>query len=579
MVVIKLAAFSGEKPIISARLLPETAATAAADFRLDDGALTPCRKNAPAGATVAADARTIYRHGDQWLSWPDDVHAVAGPVAEDRLYFTGDGAPKMRLDGTVYPLALPAPTIKPTAALTGTGDGDTVTRNYAWTWVTQFGEESAPSPVSDGIDWKPGQTVTISGFQSPPPGRGITLQRIYRSQTGSAGTYLYLIDERAASSANYVDTKPADDFDEALPSSGWTPPPDDMRGLVSMANGMMAGFRGKEVWFSEPWRPHAWPDRYVMTVNTEIVGLASIGTVLVVMTKGSPYLMAGAHPDSIQSAKLEANFACINGRAIVDLGFAVCYPAEQGLVTVTADGAVKLATASLFSREDWLSFTPSNIVAAQHSGAYVMSYDTIDGNGARYAGSLLINVGAAEYLVRSNTVMSACWYDSDRSALYFTENGNGSVFRFDDPDMPVATGFWKSKEFWTTRPENFGAILVDVDQSRIKSDTAIAAELASIIENNETVLAAGFMDDGISDAAIGELTIGGDDLMRPPNYYSVTVTVFADGVAIRTFKPTGNVDRLPAKSKSRKWEIAVSSSVSVSQIIMAGTVDELRGQM
>lgn len=578
MVVVKLSAFAGEKPLIAARLLPETAATAASNLRLDDGALTPTRKSRPIGQNTINAAKTLFRHGTQWLSWASAVNAVPGPVAEDRLYYTGDGAPKMRVAGSVFPLALPAPASTPTATVSGVGDGDTASRTYVWTWVTDFGEESAPSPTSEIIDWRPGQTVTLTGFENAPAGRNITRQRIYRSQTGTSGTYLYFIDERAATAADYTDTVAVDDFGEALPSSGWTPPPDDMAGLISMPNGMMAAHRGREVLFSEPWRPHAWPDRYTMTCETEVVGLASIGSVLIVMTRGAPYLMSGTHPDSVVSQKLEANFACINPRGIVDLGFAVCYPAEHGLVTVAADGTVRLATEQLFSREDWLAFSPSTIVAAQHAGAYLFAYDTNDLNGSRYSGALMINVSAGDFLVRTDELMAAMWYDQNKGALYFIEPNDTNIRRFDDPDMPSATAFWKSKEFWTTRPENFGALVIDMGAAKLFSDAVIAQETSAIIASNTSLLASGSLNSELNGRAINASPLASDPLKRSGSYDAVTVTVYGDGKLVRSFKPSGGVDRLPAKAKARRWEISVSANIQITQIMMAGTVDELRGQ-
>lgn len=579
MSVIKLSAFAGEKPLISARLLPETAATAAANVRLDDGALTPTRKSSYQGIQMPLGSRTIYRHGNEWLSWMTEVNAVPGPVAEDRLYYTGDGAPKMRVGGAVYPLALAAPPAAPVASVSGTGNGDTITRTYVWTWVTAFGEESAPSPASAIVEWKPGQTVTLSGFTVAPAGRAITKQRIYRSQTGTSGTYLYLIAERAAATVNFADTIAVDAFQEALPSSGWTPPPDDMQGLISMPNGMMAAFSGRDVLFCEPWRPHAWPDRYTMTCEKPVVGLAALGSVLIVMTEGAPYIMSGSHPDSIQSQKLEANFACINRRGIVDLGFAVCYPSSVGLVTVAADGSVKLATSQLLSRDDWLSLSPETIVASQHAGAYCFSYDTSSPNEGRYAGSMMINVGAAEFLVRSPELMSAMWFDQNEAALYFMRPDNGGVYRFDDPNASPETYFWRSKEFWLTSPASFGAVLVDFDNvPDIRTGASIEAEHRRIEQENAATIAGGGLLSSINDLALNAGTFAGDALKDFPDYTSAVVNVYADGALVRSMTLTSRIERLPAKAKARRWEISVSSNVQVTQILMAGTMDELRGQ-
>lgn len=578
MAVIKISAFAGERPLISPRLLPETAATAASNVRLDDGALTPTNKASLTLSTAsAADHETIYRHGEDWLSWGGIVNASPGSVAQDRLYYTGDGVPKMRVAGTVYPLALNPPASAPTVAVTGSGSGDVQSRTYVWTWVTDFGEESAPSPTSAIVNWQPGQTVTLSGFPSTPSGRNITKQRIYRSQTGSAGTYLYFIAERAASNADFVDTVAVDAFNEALPSAGWTPPPDDMAGLISMPNGMMAAFAGREVLFCEPYRPHAWPERYTMTCDTDIVGLVSLGSVLIVMTTGNPYLMAGSHPDSMQSQKLEGNLPCINARGIVDLGFAACYPSREGLVTVLANGQVSIATRQLFSREDWLKFSPATIVGAQSTGNYVMFYDTILSDGERFAGSLLINVAGGEFLVRMNEIAGAAFYDTEEAALYYKPPDVANIYRFDDPAQPAATYTWRSKEFWLTSPVNFGAVLIDLgERDALLSFDAQEAEKAALIAANNALILAGEVRGDLGANFLGEFPLGGDALAALPDYGIFVVNIYADRQLVRSITRFGTIQRLPANAKARLWEVSVTSNLQVTQIIMAGTVDELR---
>tara|TARA_R110002012_G_scaffold315261_1_gene528895 strand:+ start:9076 stop:10821 length:1746 start_codon:yes stop_codon:yes gene_type:complete len=578
MPVINISAFAGEKPLITPRLLPATAAKAAFNVRLDDGALTPTKKSELLADTVSDAAHvTIYRHGDEWLSWATTVWATSGPVAQDRLYYTGDGAPKMRVDGDVYGLKVPRPTGALSGALSGGGSGDVQSRVYAYTFVTDFGEESAPSPASALIDWQPGDTVTLSGFEAAPAGREITKQRIYRSQTGSSGTFLYLIAERTAAATDYVDTIDVDDFQEVLPSTDWNEPPDGLSGLVSMPNGMMAGFVGRDVYFCEPWRPHAWPEKYILTCDSDVIGLGAIGSVLVVMTAAHPYIMMGAHPDSMQSQKLEANLPCINSRGIVDLGFAVCYPSNEGLVAVGADGSINLSTRQLFSREEWLSLSPTTIVGGQNAGNYVLFYDALQVDGSRSSGAMLINVSAAEYLVRSREVADAVFYDAASSALYYKRPDGTNLFRFDSPDMPGETLFWRSKEFWLNRPTNFGALQVDLGNGiSLVSQAAIAEERAAITAANEIILAADGLNSSVNDDAVNEMAIGSDTLTEFPLYGEVLVSVYGDGKLVRSVSKVGTVERLPAGFQARSWEIAVSANVQVTQVIMAGTIDELR---
>jgi hypothetical protein len=576
MPAINISAFIGERPLILPRLLPETAAQEAINARLDDGGLTPLRKSLRSGAFAEAGAKTIYRHNGTWLSWPVVVDAAPGPVAQERLYYTGDGAPKMRIDDDVYALAVPRPAGALTAAATGAGTGDTQSRTYVYTFVTDFGEETAPSPASNIIDWKPGQHVTLSGFAMPVADRRITKQRIYRSQTGSTGTYLYFIAERPAAADNFVDGVAVDAFQEALPSAGWDEPPAALTGLTVMPNGMMAAFAGRSVYFCEPWRPHVWPEKYILNCDSDVVALGSIGSVLVVMTKANPYLMTGSHPDSMQSQKLEANFPCINARGVVDLGFAICYPSNEGLVAVSGDGSVNLATREIFRPHDWLKLSPSTAIGAQYSGAYAMFYDT-EADNQRVAGCVFITVGATPFLMRSAEIVAACHYDVTDSALYFTRPGETTIYQFDPPEGPPETMIWRSKEWWLPRPMNFGAILVD--RGKLGSatvDPSIIADRERIAEENAAIFASGQLNSALNEHCWNEYPVNGDTMLPLPEYLSISVGIFGDGQLVRVIDRTDAVQRLPAKSMARVWEIAVSSNVAISRIAMASSVDELR---
>ncbi|NKB96795.1 hypothetical protein HED48_23285 [Ochrobactrum intermedium] len=84
----------------------------------------------------------------------------------------------------------------------------------------------------------------------------------------------------------------------------------------------------------------------MLTTDADIVGLGAIGTSLVIATKANPYLATGSSPDTMQMVKLEANLPCVNARGIVDLGFAIAYPSNEGLAAVAANGEAKLVTAT-----------------------------------------------------------------------------------------------------------------------------------------------------------------------------------------------------------------------------------------
>lgn len=574
MTAIKLTAFTGEQPRILPQLMPDNAAQSAINCRLDDGGLTPMRRAVQIAPTNLPMAKTIYRHGDVWLAWDKVVHAAQGPVAQERLYVTGDGAPKLIVGEDVYPLAVPRPANPLIATLNGSGADDVTTRLYVYTWVTSLGEESEPCPVSNEVDWSPGQSVVLSGFAVPPSNRAITQQRIYRSQTAQSGTYFYLIAERDASAANFTDAIAVDALQEPLPSAHWNPPPAELEGLVPLPNGMMAGFVGRELHFCEPWRPHAWPERYILTTDTPIVGLGAMGTSILVMTEGQPYLVDGTAPEAMVMMKVEQSLPCINKRGIVDLGYAIAYPSHDGLVVARADGGFSLATANIFSPEGWQLLSPDTMIGSQLQGRYVAFYDATTEDERRLTGALLIDLAGQASLIRMDARATAAFHDLATGGLCYQAHGTPFIWRLDAPDAARTTMYWKSKEFVLPAPANFGAIRIDSKADLSPPD--ISDENQVLAAANAAMIAAGSVGGDINGDLVNTTTLAGD-LLHPllKTTSTLSVSVFADGKPVATKSRVDRIERLPGGFTARRWEIDVYGDVPIEQIVMASTVDEL----
>lgn len=582
MAKLRFIGFSGEIPRLIPRLLPDGAAQEAVNTRLQDGSLSPVRESRFAHHFTDVPAngfKTIYRNGSEWLGWGGLVYAVPGPVAQDRLYIFGDGAPKLRVAGTTYGLAVARPTVALTATVTGTATnpGTNVTRLYVYTNVTQFGEESEPSPVSNEADWSPGQGVTLSGFSTTMDnGRTADRQRIYRSQTGTTGTTLYLIKERPASVDNFIDDVPVDAIQEPLPSALWNAPPDELTGVIGLPNGMMAGFVGKDVYFCEPFIPHAWPEVYVQTVDYPIVGLGAYGTTLVVMTEGNPYIMGGSAPENMQSEKLELNLPCINARGIQDLGYAVAYPTHDGLVLV-ANGAASVGSAALFSRDDWQTFLPATMVSGQFDGRYLSAYRYADTEGNEFSGTIIFDVtGQQPFIIRSDITPDAFFYDIVDGALYFADGADVHVW--DAPGEANKMQFWHSKQEVLARPTNFGAILIESDDAPTEAEVAaMEARAAAAMQRNQDIIdQGGDLEGALGSMVVNAHAMNGDVLEPVPVVNStVSVSIYADEQYVATVSKINRMARLPSGFLARKWSVSVFSDVKISQITMATTGVEL----
>lgn len=515
-------AFKGELPQLHKRNLPDDAAQVAVNARLDDGALTPMAT--PTLITdLGAAAKTIYLNGETWLQWPKVVHVEPGPTATDRLYVTGDGAPKMYVDDTWYALALPAPSTAPTIAnVTAPEEGaELETVAYAYTFVTTFGEESGPSPVSTSLETVEGVVVRLTDLEAPPTDRAIDRLRIYRSVTGLDGaTDLYFVSE-IATAATYDHDVATEPTVEPIATSGFHTPPNKLRGLISMPNGMMVAHTDRELFFCEPYQPHAWPRAYSRIVDYDIVGIAAFGSQIAVMTKGTPYRGQGYHPDSFSLEKIEENLPCVSVRGIVDLGYAAAYPSNEGLVIISASGA-QLVSRGLFSRRDWALLDPTSIIATRYDGRYLFGFSGVHDGGTQKTG--IIELNGSPFFLRSDVTIQCTYHDIRTSRTYYQDADN-KLYIFDDTESQGSMAIkWRSKYL----------------------DLGFFASFSCVrIEGTELVAESGFL-----------------------------CRVYADGVLIHTTSQINLADRLPSVS-ARHWEVEIEGTVEVTAVTLAESMAEL----
>lgn len=536
MPAITIRSFGGIAPAVPPRYLQDSQAQVAINCPVFRGSIQPLTDVGASLLTLpkTGTPQTIYRFGQDtvsdtqhWFHWTTDVDVCRSQIAGDTsewTFFTGDGAPKatyaaLALAGSNYPaaarrLGLPAPTSALIAIANGTADEtDTPeTRVYTYTWVSKeagFEIESAPAPAALDVDVTTNQTVTLSGFASVPSGDyNVTHKRIYRSVNG---VYLYVAEITAAAST-FEDSVAADALGEEIPSLYWSQAPDDLSGLTNLPNGMMAGFVGRDVYFSEPYRPHAWPETYIQTVDYPVVGLGRMDTTLAVLTTGVPYLMQGAHPDSVAVVKSDLEQACVSKRSIVSFGSAVIYAAPDGLMMLSPGGS-RIVTENLFNYTQWQQFfAPETIHAYAHDNQYIGFYD----NGVT-RGGFIFDVTSQQFILH-DIYATAGFRDLQRDKLFLAFEDRSVKVWFDGAAKDYT---WKSKKF--TLPQIVGF-----------SCAQLEAEA-----------------------------------------YPMTLKVYVDGTVIHTQTVTSrNPFRLPAKV-GRDWELQVEGSSEVFSLSLATSMTEL----
>ena len=247
-------------------------------------------------------------------------------------------------------------------------------RQYVYTYVSDLGEEGPPSPVSAVTPILDGTTTLLSNLSLPPTiGFNITHMRIYRTNSTEAGTEFQFVQEVTVRQTVF-ETVSSADLGEVLGSTTWDPPAPGMIGITEMPNGMLVGFKGKQLYFCEPFFPHAWPAEYDQAVGHEIVGLAAFGSSITVLTEGHPYLLTGSHPRNAHVRPIKFNQSCSNKESIATDRDKVYYASPDGLVEISVNG-IELATEPFLEKEDWASYVPTEMVGSFHEGRYYGFYD------------------------------------------------------------------------------------------------------------------------------------------------------------------------------------------------------------
>jgi len=343
---MKLSQFSGAQPRIEAERLPAGAAQKAVNCDLSSGSIRAMHASTIAAVKPGENVTYFIAHDGTFLDFPAFTTHAPGPVADSRLYITTDGvAPQLKVmpGGALQDLALPTPNAAPlisveTDPVEDPNDPLPVENVlYVTTWLTDLDEETPPSPASNILAVKEGATVRVSITDATPPvGTRINRLRVYRSQTSATGsTALYFVKELNAGTALYIHDLDTDPLQEALTSAAYDPPPADMQGITPLWAGIMAAYNGRDVYFSEPYKPHAWPTAYRLRTDYEIMGIVATGTIAVIVTTGTPYLVQGSHPDNFIMERLDVNLPCVSRQGVVDLGTGVAYPSHDGLVLVS----------------------------------------------------------------------------------------------------------------------------------------------------------------------------------------------------------------------------------------------------
>jgi hypothetical protein len=364
-------------------------------------------------------------------------------------------------------------------------------RGYVYTWVSEYGEEGPPSPPTVVTGWSNG-VWTIDLWQPPANDLGIyrNLKKLnlYRTVPDrGGGAAFFFVEEFIIGTATYVDTIPNDTvaLNDVLASTNWFPPPANLLGLTVMQNGMVAAFTGNEVWFCEPYRPHAWPPGYVLTVDFPIVGLGMTGSTLVVCTAAAPYVINGMSPSQLNQVKCVVSHPCLSRASILGGDNHVAYMSPNGLIMVDGNGQVNNTTDLWITRQRWQQLVPQKhtraiLLASCYYCLGTISPDGLDRSEAYRGFTIELaqdNVGFSiwphpgghrlglQILDRPivdtpSEGVSNILTDPWTGIGIAIDTGNVYYFDFSDPAPELKSYVWRSRDYQQNAKRNYAAMKV-----------------------------------------------------------------------------------------------------------------------
>ena len=399
--------FIGEMPILENHLLPANASSKARNAVYFSGAIAGFPGNVLVNGTsvkprhngIMQSTSSIYHYdnGDDDFLLQFEQHGVSvvnNPLANDsfkRIYWTDGGKPKFtakdRATGGTqsWPqdfqtLGIPRPAGYPSYTYIDMApdSGGLELTSLVYTFVTEYGEESMPSDPTPPFEAYDLTTVAVTPPSIPESYNGSVITH-YRVYMLSGGFYLFLAEREIAEPLTEFDDGtevgyPLDQrsLGESISTVDFDYPPENLHGLVSLPGGYLGAAFENVICFSEPFLPYAWPKKYYLPLQFDIVGMVKTSQGVLVGTTGKPYLLSGTVPFAMNAVEVDTVLPCVSALSMVDMGEYAVYASTEGLVVLQA-GSASLATKSVFSVAQWREMSPETMQAVRYLDFYLVT--------------------------------------------------------------------------------------------------------------------------------------------------------------------------------------------------------------
>jgi hypothetical protein len=356
--------------------------------------------------------------------------------------------------------------------------------------------------------------------------------------------------------------------------SKWSMPPTDLRGILHLGNGIMVGFAKNDIYFSEAYKPHAWPVKYRQSADYAIVGIGAYGTTVVIGTTGTPYIISGVEPATMGGGMqgLKQSWPCLAKRGMASSEFGVAYPTKEGQVLI-GPGAVDVFTRDFYTQEEWTPLNPETFTCAWRDRKLYIGF-------LKDATQQMIQIDRTEFAsVTSHDTRATCLWTNPESGILYAVIDN-VIYEMESRTAPLGTFYWKSKEMVLRDPLNLSAFKIDgVFSQTAEEIAAAAAARAAAIAANVVILTGATVRgaSGDHEATALWLPSGGVNIGEVPAAgASLNFELFINGVVkfARTVN-AGTAFKGPGGYRADNYAVQISGNVPIRAILAAETMTSL----
>jgi hypothetical protein len=330
---------------------------------------------------------------------------------------------------------------------------------FTYTYVNIYGEEGPPSDptiITHEIGLEIDVTVRLDAFSADYA--QVSQIRIYKTPSGSStAAYFYsgsvsILALGGGPTWVFKDTTKSADLGEQLVSTGYYPPPANLTGLMSLPNGILAGWVDNALYFCVAYKPWAWNPAYELTFPNRIIGAMAMGSGMVLNTTAQPYVISGTTPDAMTAAPLNITHAGVSKWGIANVNGQVMYASHEGIVVVV--GALGSMTYSdrFFTRDVWKQKYEAGFASMRfaHWDGRLLVYSSTNA----FTAFMLKFDEAGGTMTELPNFNAACTFISPISDGLYYVNGS-TAYQFNGGAALAAT--WKSREAVIPGTVNFGA--------------------------------------------------------------------------------------------------------------------------